>query len=206
MADKFKEPNININKVYTRTGDKGKTRLIGGQARSKFDLRIMAYGDVDELNAVLGGCVEQVKKLGREHEFIHSLLKTLTIVQHHLFNLGTILSTLPEDLTNTLPKILDKDIIWLENQIDDYNKELSDLKSFVLPGGSEANSWFHLARTVSRRVERSIIALSEKEEIDPTAIQYINRISDAFFVWSRWLLSFEKIPEHLWDPNISTED
>ena len=118
MADKFKEPNININKVYTRTGDKGKTRLVGGQARSKFDLRIMAYGDVDELNAVLGGCVEQVKKLGREHEFIHSLLKTLTIVQHHLFNLGTILATLPEDLTNTLPKILDKDIIWLENQIE----------------------------------------------------------------------------------------
>lgn len=206
MTDLFKEPNININKVYTRSGDKGKTRLVGGQSRSKSDLRITAYGEIDELNAVLGGCIEQVKKLEREHGLIRTFIKTLTIVQHQLFNLGTILATLPEDLTNDMPKILQTDIAWLENNIDFYNNELSDLKSFVLPGGSEPNAWFHLARTVSRRGERSIIALSEKEEIDPLAVQYINRISDAFFVWSRWLLSIENIPEHLWDPNISTVD
>lgn len=197
----FNKPKISINKIYTRTGDEGKTRLVGGQAISKSELRIWSYGEIDELNAVIGGCREQVKKIQPQSANVKLLLNNLTLVQHQLFNLGTVLATLPIDLTDKMPKITQSDIKWLENNIDTFNKDLNDLQSFVLPGGSEAGTWLHLARTVCRRAERSITALSEKEDIDMFIIQYINRLSDACFVWSRWVLKSEHKQENLWDPN-----
>ena len=205
MLDSFKKPKISINKVYTRSGDEGKTRLIGGQSISKSELRIWSYGEIDELNAVIGGCQEQVKKIRPQGKDIKSLLKNLTVVQHQLFNLGTVLAALPEDLTKKMPKITQSDIKWLEDNIDIFNQDLNDLQSFVLPGGSETSTWFHLARTVCRRAERSITALSEKEKLDNLIIQYINRLSDACFVWSRWILKSEGNQENLWDPNFAKD-
>jgi|SaaInlLV_10m_DNA_3_1039740.scaffolds.fasta_scaffold00079_17 cob(I)alamin adenosyltransferase len=193
-------PNITINKVYTRQGDSGETRLIGGQKKSKSNLRIHAYGVVDELNSVVGGCIVSLKKTNTQDPALNKLIEIQFRIQHELFNLGTLLAILPGDIKPGMPDVGNDEIERLELEIDKYNKTLNTLKSFVLPGGSESAVWFHLARTVCRRAERIVVELSNNEELNPNSIAYLNRLSDAFFVWSRWVNMISGYDEKLWQP------
>ena len=202
---KFKEPNITINKVYTRTGDSGDTGLVGGQRLSKDDIRIEAYGEIDELNAIIGGCKYQVDSKIDKYKELKAISDILYRVQHELFNVGTTLATLPEDLNDDLPCIRDQDIKQLENEMDQYNQNLPTLKSFVLPGGSNVNIWLHKARTVCRKAERRCVKLSKTSELESNVICYLNRLSDALFVWSRWSNYIQGCDENIWDPNYSNK-
>ena len=199
MTDKKKSPKIRINKVYTRTGDLGKTRLIGGKERWKDNARVEAYGAVDELNSAIGLCRELVKETGNEKFTL--LVKTLKSVQNELFNLGTQLASAEESNSKNLPQLSDDAILKLESEIDTANGSLLELTSFVLPGGSVINAQFHITRNVCRRAERRVISLSRKENVDPESIRYLNRLSDAFFVWSRWISRIIVNEENLWDPD-----
>jgi cob(I)alamin adenosyltransferase len=193
MSDEpFEKPRIGINRVYTRQGDAGDTALAGGQRVPKDSLRIDAYGTVDELNAFIG-----VARAGAPDTLAAILLR----VQHELFNLGSILATMPEDVHPKQARITDADVAQLEAEMDRANEELAPLRSFVLPGGSRLNAELHVCRTVCRRAERRCVALSRVESVPPEAIRYLNRLSDAFFVWSRWASHLANAPETLWDPN-----
>ena len=199
MTDKkYKDPTFTISKVYTKTGDDGKTSLVGGQKVLKSNVRIHAYGEIDELNSVIGLCIEELKLLDQD---FNALIKSLIRIQNDLFNLGTILATMPDDMTDKMPKITSDDIKVLENEIDKVNKDLSVLHSFVLPGGSKINAFLHLARTVCRRCERVCCSLYEEDKIDKIVVSYLNRLSDNFFVWSRWVASILNHEENTWDPN-----
>jgi cob(I)alamin adenosyltransferase len=199
MPDKkSKSPNIRINKVYTRTGDGGKTRIVGGEKRSKDDPRVEAYGSVDELNSHLGLCRDLLIQHNRD-EF-KGLIKYLKLVQNELFDLGTQLACSDRELINTLPQINEKSIKVLESEIDTANSDLSELKSFVLPGGSILNSQFHIARNICRRAERRTVSLSNSESVEAINIIYLNRLSDALFVWSRWISYILNDNENLWEP------
>ncbi len=164
MTDK-KSPNIRINKVYTRTGDAGKTRLIGGEKRWKDDARVEAYGTVDELNSEIGLCRELLKEQ-KEDQF-SSLICFLKSVQNELFNLGSQLAAAEDRDTENLPQLSDDAISKLETEIDTVNESLSELTSFVLPGGSVINAQFHMARNVCRRAERRTVTLSRNETVVP---------------------------------------
>ncbi len=201
--DKFREPNIRINKVYTRTGDSGETSLVGGQRVAKDHIRIEAYGDLDELNATIGGCREAIKEFIEEYSSLNKMLDILFRIQHELFNTGTILATMPNDITSDLPSITSDDIKQLEEEMDEFNNALSTLKSFVLPGGSKANIWFNMARNICRRAERRSISLSRECEVDPLIIKYLNRLSDALFVYGRWTNYILECDEVTWNPNYS---
>ena len=191
----FDEPRIALNRIYTRTGDKGETHLAGGQRVAKDSLRIECYGTVDELNAFVGmACVSAA-------EALPSLAVILRRVQHELFNLGSILATRPEDVHPKQARITGAEIEQLEKEIDQANGELAPLRSFVLPGGSRLNTELHACRTICRRAERLAVRLAREEQIPAEAIQYLNRLSDAFFVWSRWANHALGIAEVLWEPN-----
>ena len=193
MSDEpFEKPRVAINRVYTRRGDAGDTALAGGQRVAKDSLRIDAYGTVDELNAFIG--------IARA-EAPETLAAILLRVQHELFNLGSSLATLPEDAHPKQARITDADVAQLEAEMDRANEELAPLRSFVLPGGSRLNAELHVCRTVCRRAERVCVALSRVESVPPEAVRYLNRLSDALFVWSRWASHLTGAPETLWDPN-----
>ena len=194
--ERFRAPRVAINRVYTRGGDQGQTKLVGGQSRSKGALRIECYGTIDELNAVIGAA--RLSCLEEGHQGLAALLHR---TQNALFNLGSHLATLPEDLHPQQPQVRAEDIEALEAQIDEYNESLPSLRSFVLPGGSRANVDLHLARTICRRAERICVRLQAEEEVGGQVLPYLNRLSDALFVWSRWVLVERKIDEHLWTPN-----
>jgi len=196
---KSKSPNIRINKVYTRTGDKGKTRLVGGKERFKDDVRVEAFGTIDELNSEIGLCRELLKQ--NENKKFGSLIETLQCIQNELFNLGTQLAAAEEINSNNFPKLSKNAILKLESQIDTANESLCELTSFVLPGGSIINAQFHIARNVCRRSERRAVTLSKIEKLDPVNLQYLNRLSDALFVWSRWISVALDSEEYLWTPN-----
>ena len=201
MTDKItKSPRIRINKVYTRMGDGGKTRLIGGEEKWKDNTRIEAFGTVDELNAEIGLCRELVKETSNEK--FHSLIVFLKYIQNELFNLGTQLAMTEQNDSKNLPKLSDDAIMKLETEIDTANKSLSELTSFILPGGSVINAQFHIARNVCRRAERRTISLSKKENVNSENIRYLNRLSDALFVWSRWVSKIIGDEENLWEPNL----
>ncbi|NUQ73479.1 MAG: cob(I)yrinic acid a,c-diamide adenosyltransferase [Polyangiaceae bacterium] len=195
----FNAPRVVINRVYTRQGDGGLTRLVGGQRVSKDDPRIEAYGTVDELNALVGVARETLRETGGEG--LRELWAILVRVQHELFNLGSILATLPEDVHPKQPRVTQVEIDRLEAEMDRCQGELSPLRSFVLPGGSRLNAELHVARTVCRRAERCCVLLSRSESVDPLAISYLNRLSDALFVWSRWASLKLGAEESLWEPN-----
>ena len=197
MTDK-KSPNIRINKVYTRTGDAGKTRLIGGEKRWKDDARVEAYGTVDELNSEIGLCRELLKEQ-KEDQF-SSLILFLQSIQNELFNLGTQLASAEDRDSDNLPQLSDDAISKLETEIDTVNKSLLELTSFVLPGGSVINAQFHMARNVCRRAERRTVTLARNETVDQENIRYLNRLSDALFVWSRWVSHILNDDENLWEP------
>lgn len=192
----FEEPRLAINRVYTRQGDRGETGLAGGQRVPKDGPRIEAYGTVDELNAFIG--------VARASAGSGPLAEILLRVQHELFNLGSILATLPADVHPRQARITGAEIAQLEAEMDRMNEELPPLRSFILPGGSRLNAELHVCRTVCRRAERACVALGRVEEIPAEAVQYLNRLSDALFVWSRWASRTEGSPETLWDPNRSS--
>jgi len=168
---------VTLNRIYTKTGDKGETALGDGTRRPKHDLRIHAYGTVDEANAAIG-----LARLYAEAE----LNLTLGRIQNDLFDLGADLST-PEDgrRGEGRLRIIDSQVERLEREIDLMNAALKPLDSFVLPGGTPAAAFLHLARTIVRRAERLMVELAQTEKVSPAAIRYINRLSDHLFVASR---------------------
>jgi cob(I)alamin adenosyltransferase len=196
MADpKFDEPRLALNRIYTKTGDKGETHLAGGQRVAKDSLRIECYGTVDELNAFVGMAYVSAEE---SHAELAAILRR---VQHELFNLGSILATQPQDVHPKQARITGAEIERLEKEIDRMNADLAPLRSFVLPGGSRLNTELHACRTICRRAERLAVSLAREEETPAEAVQYLNRLSDAFFVWSRWANHVLGVPEVLWEPN-----
>jgi cob(I)alamin adenosyltransferase len=192
----FDDPRLAINRVYTRQGDAGQTALAGGQRVPKDGPRLEAYGTVDELNAFTGAARATADGAG-----LPELSVILLRVQHELFNLGSILATLPADVHPRQARITAADIERLEAEIDRMNQPLPALRSFVLPGGCRLNADLHLCRTVCRRAERACVSLARVEEVPPEAVGYLNRLGDAFFVWSRWASHTLNTPETLWEPN-----
>ena len=203
----FADPKVTINRVYTRQGDSGTTGLVGGQRVPKDDARIEAYGTVDELNAFVGAARQTTTEMlaagPARRADVAALCDTLARVQHELFNLGSILATLPEDVHPRQPRVTQAEIDLLEREMDACNKELTTLRSFVLPGGTRLNAELHVCRTICRRAERHAVTLAAATSVDPLAITYLNRLSDAFFVWSRWASLLGAAEEWLWDPNLA---
>ncbi|MCA1243053.1 cob(I)yrinic acid a,c-diamide adenosyltransferase [Stappia stellulata] len=171
-----------LNKIYTKTGDAGTTALASGERRPKHDLRVEAYGTVDETNAVLG-LVRQVT--ADAHPQLDAVLGR---IQNDLFDLGADLATPETEEPPAYPplRITEAQVTAIETEIDRLNADLEPLRSFVLPGGSAAAAHLHMARTVSRRAERLMTALAEAETVNRNAMVYMNRLSDFFFVASRW--------------------
>jgi cob(I)alamin adenosyltransferase len=195
-------------KIYTKTGDGGKTSLIGGTKISKSHLRIESYGTVDELNSVIGLCndyLSQTKAVNNsEHYSIAKAQVTLKEVQDRLFTIGSSLACDPEkEPTMKMPDLLESDVERLEHEMDAMNETLPKMRFFILPGGSLVISYLHLARTVCRRAERCCVRMQHEElYIDNLVIKYINRLSDYLFVLSRFvghLLQVEEIP---WKPRV----
>jgi cob(I)alamin adenosyltransferase len=195
----FEEPRLAINRVYTRQGDSGETALAGGQRVPKDSLRIEAYGTADELNSFVGAARVTAMEAG-----IAELAEILLRVQHELFNLGSILATLPEDVHPKQARVTSAEILRLEQEMDRANAGLHPLRSFVLPGGSRLNAELHICRTVCRRAERACVTLARSEPVPPEAVRYLNRLSDALFVWARWASRLQGTAETLWEPNRST--
>jgi len=198
---KYDEPRLAINRVYTRGGDKGETSLAGGQRLPKDALRIEAYGTVDELNSQIGVTRDTVERMADEHPALARLDTILKRVQHELFNAGSILATLPADVHPRQARITEAEIAQLESEIDLMNEGLPALRSFVLPGGCRLNAELHVCRTVCRRAERVCVALARSETVDGEIVRYLNRLSDALFVWSRWASHTLGVAEILWEPN-----
>ena len=179
-------------KIYTRTGDSGETSLYGGQRVSKAELRIDAYGTVDELNAWIGMLRDQPVNKKRTELLIH--------IQDRLFTMGSRLATLDVSGMVSLPKLEEKDITQLELEIDRMDKTLPPMRSFVLPGGHQAVSTGHVARTVCRRAERLVVTLGRHETIEPVILAYLNRLSDYLFVLCRAMAGELHVTEAPWKP------
>ena len=175
---------VKLNKIYTRTGDDGTTGLVAGDRRPKYDLRIEAYGTVDETNAIIG--------MARLHTASMPELDAMLMrIQNDCFDLGADLATpdTGKKLDYEPLRIVDAQVDRVEAEIDTLNADLEPLRSFVLPGGTVASAHLHLARTVTRRAERLIVELADQEgeAVNPVAIRYANRLSDFLFVAARWV-------------------
>lgn len=179
-------------KIYTKTGDLGETGLFGGERVSKDSLRIEAYGTVDELNSVLGLAAAEIAGDG-----VKELILT---IQNRLFSLGSDLATPDTDKNKKLniTRIPETYITDIEQAIDLYNEKMPELRIFILPGGSKASSYLHLARTVCRRAERRIVALNMVEEINQNILIFVNRLSDLFFVLARYENFVSNVPDVSW--------
>jgi len=186
---------MRIDRVYTRGGDKGETSLIGGQRVSKASPRIECYGTLDELNATLGLAIEALASSAAGPHMTPILRR----VQNELFNLGSELAAQDDDTRAKLPRIEQRHIDGLERDIDAVNDDLPALTSFVLPGGGWPSAYLHLARTVCRRGERLVVGVAATEPVGDLAVQYLNRLSDALFVWGRWCALKDGKDEPLWD-------
>ena len=180
-----------LSKIYTRTGDKGTTGLSDGSRVPKNHHRITAIGDIDELNSVIGIVLAQ--------DIEPDTRAIFTRIQHTLFNLGGELSLPGHQL------ISQQHVTYLENQLDDANKDLEPLKDFILPGGTQAAAYIHLARTVSRRAERNLITLHHEEPVSEYILQYMNRLSDLLFVLARHINKQSGQPDILWQPDKSKD-
>ena len=199
-----------LTRIYTRTGDDGTTGLVGGQRVKKNALRIEAYGTIDELSSIIGLArtalaeaerTRPVQDLSRAHAVGAELDRWLAWTQDVLFNLGSDLATLPKDRWDGMPLVTAADATALERAIDRAQADLEPLDNFIHPGGAYPGAFLHQARTVCRRAERLLIALREQDDaISPDVIRYVNRLSDALFVWSRWSNRALEQPEHLWNP------
>jgi len=202
MAEKpYKEPALALNRIYTRSGDAGETALASGERVPKDALRIECYGTVDELNAWIGLARQTALELTPQHPGLAGLCESLLRIQHELFNLGSVLATLPDKLGPRQPHIGEAEVVALEAEIDRATKKLSPLMSFVLPGGSRLNAELHLCRTVCRRAERVAVRLAREGGAGELSVRYLNRLSDALFVFSRRANQELGLPETLWEPN-----
>ncbi|EOZ95723.1 ATP:Cob(I)alamin adenosyltransferase [Indibacter alkaliphilus LW1] len=181
-------------KIYTKTGDTGKTSLLGGKRVSKADLRIDAYGTVDELNSYIGLLRDQEINQKRE-----ALLKE---VQDRLFTIGATLATEPGKQNVKRPDLHEEDLELLEREIDNMESQLPALKHFILPGGHQVVSFCHIARTVCRRTERCVIDLMQIEEVDEIIVKYLNRLSDYLFVLGRLISQDLGVEEVTWKPRV----
>ena len=179
---------MRITKVYTKAGDTGQTSLVGGARVSKGSLRVDTYGEVDELNSVIG----MVRVQTRDKE----IDEVLGMVQNDLFTLGADLAS-PSEID--VPRIADSFVAKLEQFADRFLTELEPLKEFILPGGTDAGAMLHFARTVARRTERRVVSLSEIEEINPETIVYLNRLSDLLFILARVVNHREGVAEKMTD-------
>ena len=181
-------------KIYTKTGDSGKTSLIGGTKVPKSHIRIQSYGTVDELNAFTGLLRDQLSDA-------HSR-ELLLEIQDRLFTIGSSLACDPvKEIAMKIPDLKESDILLLEDEIDRMNDKLPEMKSFILPGGHVSVSTAHICRTICRRAERLIVELDEKEQLDqPLIIKYLNRLSDYFFVLARWIGHLLGAAEIKWNP------
>jgi cob(I)alamin adenosyltransferase len=197
---------MRITKVYTKTGDAGKTRLAGGQQVWKDSLRVEAYGTVDELNASIGVArVMNADMIGRQAH-AEQLEKELRWIQNKLFDIGGILATAPGQTFKNMPQVVEQDVTKLEKTIDRCQKELAPLKEFILPGGGKVSGFLHQARTVCRRAERICIRLAKEETVDAQINIFLNRLSDALFVLARWVAKTQGEAEFLWERTTSGSD
>ncbi len=201
---------IRINRVYTRTGDRGQTRLVGGAAVRKDSTRVEAYGTVDELNSVLGlartfneEVLRQRPSPGRKEraaaKYLDEILKKL---QNELFDLGSELATPPGEAYPGMIVVGDDEITALEGVIDRCQEDLAPLPSFILPGGGRVSAFLHQARTVCRRAERDVLRLTAEEEIENGPLRYLNRLSDLLFVLARWIVLQGGTEEYLWERGV----
>lgn len=181
-------------KIYTKTGDRGQTSLIGGTRIPKFDIRIEAYGTVDELNSYIG--------LIRDQAMDEHARNILIEVQDRLFTIGSLLAADPVKNKMTLPQIVEADISLLEQEMDAMDQVLPEMKSFVLPGGHTTVSFCHIARCVCRRAERCVLKLNEQEPVNELIYKYLNRLSDYLFVLSRKLTMDLQAIETPWKPRV----
>ena len=179
-------------RIYTRSGDDGSTGLFGGARIGKDDLRIEAYGTLDELNAWVGKVAT--------HASATEVNATLQTIQSELFTLGSHLATTDPQWQQKLPALNPKGAEELEVWMDDLEQELPELTSFVLPGGHPAAADAHVARTVCRRAERRCVALHRVDPLDPAGLVYLNRLSDALFILGRWLIHKNGAKENPWKP------
>ena len=198
---------ISITRVYTRLGDGGETALVGGRRVPKDSPRIVAYGTIDELNAVVGLVrvfnAEGMKTRGprrKRHEWLDA---TLRKVQNQLFDVGSELATPPDAVYEGMFRVGEGEVTELERIMDGCQKDLAPLKSFVLPGGGRIQGFLHQARTVCRRAERELLALSRVEPVSEWPLRYVNRLSDLFFVLGRWVGKHMGEKEYLWERGLS---
>ena len=189
---------VRITRVYTRTGDRGDTALVGGKRVSKDSPRVDAYGAIDELNSIVGLARvfnEESLDAGEAHRFLDGVLCR---IQDELFDIGSELATPPEFFQEGMFRVSEEEITRLEKLMDECQEDLETLKSFILPGGGRIGAYLHQCRTVCRRAEREILRLSRTEEINDRVIKYVNRLSDLFFVLSRWIAKQTGEQEYLW--------
>ncbi len=192
---------VKLNKIYTRTGDDGTTGLVDGSRRSKADARMQAIGDVDEANSALGMAIGALERAAGADA---SLVAGLRRIQNDLFDLGADIATPGDDFSpgEMVLRIVQGQVDWLEQAIDRANDQLDPLTSFILPGGSEAASTMHLARAITRRAERAMVAAAALEPLNPLALAYVNRLSDYLFVLCR-LINKGQGGDILWVPGAS---
>lgn len=182
-------------KIYTKTGDKGTTRLVDGSCVEKFNPRVEAYGTVDELNSCLG----LVRSLIVESDLkLHALSPPLEWLQNILFSVGSLLATADEKTFQSLPQITDQQIEQLEKWIDHHSAQLPPLKNFILPSGHVIASQLHICRTACRRAERRSAEIFVKENHYKNVLIFLNRLSDLLFVWARWVNLMTEKPETIW--------
>ena len=193
---------IRITKVYTRTGDKGETALVGGRRVPKDDPRIESYGTIDELNAILG-LVRACNDAAKPSAATKRLDQILRQIKNELFDLGSELATPPDAAWEGMIRIGPAQIEVLERTIDECQADLQPLKSFILPGGGTIAAFLHQARTVCRRAERDILRLMRHEAVGEAALGYVNRLSDLLFVLSRWISHQLGEPEYLWEKGLT---
>ncbi len=177
-------------KIYTKKGDKGETSLIGGKKVLKYDIRVEAYGTVDELKSYLG--------IIKDSEGSEQLIKTIAIIQERLFRMESHLACNEINITKKLPGITQRDIQLLETEIDSMESKLPPLKNFIIPGGHLISSHCHVARCICRRAERAIVKLDNLEPVKPIILAYINRLSDYLFVLARFLCHENRCTDTLW--------
>ncbi len=196
---------IRITRVYTRTGDKGQTALVGGKRVPKDSLRLEAYGTVDELNSVVG-LARAFNQGGPSTPARDRLEDILKVLQNELFDLGSELATPPEAAYEGMFRVDDEQVRGLERLMDECEKDLQPLNSFVLPGGGRVSAFLHQCRTVCRRAERIVLRLGREEEIGPGPLRYLNRLSDLFFVLSRWIGKHNGEAEFLWERGLRSHE
>jgi len=225
---------VRITRVYTRTGDSGETALVGGTRVAKDSLRIEAYGTIDELNSIVGlarvfneerlkkgstlrprpeedsarrlrreRSAERLTSKGKAHRFLDEILRK---IQDELLDLGSELATPPDFSYEGMYHVGEKEVKRIEELIDECLRDLGPLKSFVLPGGGRIGGYLHQCRTVCRRAEREIFRLSRAEEIGAGPLKYVNRLSDLFFVLSRWVGRHTGEKEYLWQRGLKKRD